>query len=136
MEHIQEDDIKHAIDTLTKAFHQRAKNAGWWTVNGKDRPTDINSREGLAEFAICMMNLVGEISEAWEYARIGDKQSEKIPNYTGIEEEFSDIIMRLCDTAEGFGIDLSSATVAKILYNLSRKDHKLENRNMPGGKKV
>jgi len=66
-----------------------------------------------------------ELSEALEGYL--DK-SDKLPEYTAMEEELADAIIRMMDMSEHFGWDLAGAVVAKMAYNQGRPF-------MHGGKK-
>lgn len=54
--------------------------------------------------------------------------SDKIPDFTSMEEELADAIIRMMDMAEHYNWDLASAIVAKMKYNEGRS-------HMHGGKK-
>jgi NTP pyrophosphatase (non-canonical NTP hydrolase) len=60
-----------------------------------------------------------ELSEALEYYRKGNGPSDHI-SFTGVEEEFADVIIRIMDTAQEFGLDVASAILAKMEFNDSR----------------
>jgi hypothetical protein len=62
----------------------------------------------------------GELSEALEYARKGNPPSDHIPNFSGVEEELADTVIRCMDWAEEGGYDLPGAIIAKIAYNATR----------------
>ncbi len=131
-------DIQKAVQSLIDCCHGAASRAGWWIdpTTGERRNTDPRTRQGLLEYAACMMNTHGEISEGWEGARKGNKPSDQIPNFSFAEEEIADTIIRLCDTAGAFGFRVAEAVAAKIAFNASREDHKLENRQKDGGKQI
>jgi NTP pyrophosphatase (non-canonical NTP hydrolase) len=87
----------------------------------------LSAREKVAVFLI---NIHGEVSEAWEAFRGGDlfapcDKAEKMASIglhplTCIEEELADIVIRCLDTAETFGIDLERAIEVKHAYNGTR----------------
>jgi NTP pyrophosphatase (non-canonical NTP hydrolase) len=113
---------------MQRAVHATALEKGWWdecqTVhNGKDRfqPEFRNFGE-----AIALMH--SELSEALEWARHGNKQSDHIPGFSGIEEEFADVIIRIMDWAEANQLDVANAVAKKANFNAAR-EHK------HGGKK-
>ena len=76
-----------------------------------------------------------ELAEALEGHRKGlhDPHLPKRDNYT---VEIADALIRLFDLAGGTCIDLPGAFEEKMQYNARRADHKIENRRLPGGKKV
>jgi hypothetical protein len=51
------------------------------------------------------------------------------------EVELADAIIRILDEAARQGYDVAGALAEKFVYNQSREDHKLENREKEGGKK-
>ena len=64
-----------------------------------------------------------ELSEALEFARrgpINETMSEKIPDFTGVEEELADVLIRVGDLAAALDLDLDRAVLAKMSYNASR----------------
>lgn len=80
-----------------------------------------------------------EVSEALEAIRKGpNRTSEHIPEFTALEEELADIIIRILDFAEEYGSEtpgenfgglrIAEAIFAKVSFNAKRKD-------MHGGKK-
>ena len=80
-----------------------------------------------------------EVSEAVEALRNGpDKPSDHIPEFTALEEELADVIIRVLDFAEeydsetpgeGFGgLRIAEAIFAKVAFNAKRE-------NMHGGKR-
>lgn len=98
--------FKKLFDIIQKDIHHNACEHGWH----KD---DIE--EGTA-FAL----IHGEVSEAMEAAREGNKPSEKIPDFSSIEEEMADIVIRCMDWSEQKGYRLADAIVAKHEFNKTR----------------
>jgi NTP pyrophosphatase (non-canonical NTP hydrolase) len=60
-----------------------------------------------------------ELSEALEADR-KKLVSDHIPNFTGIEEELADCMIRILDFAGHHRLRLGEAIIEKALYNLSR----------------
>ena len=89
-------------------IHIGAKNKGWWD-EGK-RPTVGES--------IALMH--SELSEALESARKGDPPDDKIPEFTGLEAELGDCVIRILDFAEAHSLRVIEAMVAKSQYNKTR----------------
>lgn len=64
--------------------------------------------------------MVTEIAEAIEARRHGDPKSDKIPEFTGQEEELADCIVRIMHHAAHRKLRVAEALVAKLVYNDSR----------------
>lgn len=64
-----------------------------------------------------------ELSEALEAVRSGNPQSEKIPDFSNLEEELADCVIRIMDMGTGFGLRLPEAILAKMKYN-DQRPHK------------
>lgn len=69
-----------------------------------------------------------ELSEALEALRHGNPPDDKIPNFTGLEAELADTVIRVMDMAHAGGHRVAEAIVAKMNYNYGRP-------TMHGGKK-
>lgn len=65
------------------------------------------------------MLIVSEVSEAMEADR-KNLDSDKIPAFTGVEEELADAIIRILDFSQQNGLRLADAIIAKMQYNLTR----------------
>lgn len=99
------------IKELAKECHKTAVEKGWW--NGTER-----------SFGDQITNMHSELSEVWEAYRDGNDfckvWNEKDGKPEGIPIEFADIIIRILDTCEGYGIDIEVALRMKIEYNKTR----------------
>jgi len=93
------------LRSLIRDAHSRARTSGFWAG-------PRNAGE-----AIALMH--SELSEALEAVR-SDAMSEKIPGFSGLEEELADAIIRICDYAGGMGLFLPEAIEAKMAYNATR----------------
>lgn len=99
---------------LQREAYEIAKSKGWHPTEPK--PEDI------AKFLI---NVNGEISEAWEEYRKPDSSPTRVyfdseGKPEGIPIEMADAVIRLMDMAEAFGIDLLDAIQIKMKYNRGR----------------
>lgn len=63
-----------------------------------------------------------ELSEALEALRHGNPPDDKVPEFSGVEAELADTILRIMDYAEGFGYRVADALIAKISANAARPD--------------
>ncbi|MEM7133685.1 MAG: hypothetical protein AAF702_45745 [Chloroflexota bacterium] len=100
----------HYFNEVANDVHRTALDKGWYGPDGKD---ERNMRE-----VICLMH--SELSEACEASRSGNPPDDKIPEFSGIEAEFADVIIRIMDTAKREGFDVAGAIIAKSEYNKSR----------------
>jgi len=98
--------IKMDIRKLQKKVYEIARSKGW--------------HEKRNPFAQSIANMHCELSEAFECWRKGDLASDHIAHFSGIEEEFADVIIRVLDTAEEMGLDICGAIEAKCTYNQTR----------------
>lgn len=68
-----------------------------------------------------LMLITSEIAEAMEADRKDVQKSEHIPNFSGVEEELADAVIRILDFAYHYNLRLADAIVAKTHYNLTRQ---------------
>ena len=61
-----------------------------------------------------------ELSEALEAMRHGNPPDDKIPEFSGIEAELADTVIRIMDYAHERGFRLAEAIVAKASFNEGR----------------
>jgi NTP pyrophosphatase (non-canonical NTP hydrolase) len=66
-----------------------------------------------------------EISEVLEALRHGNPPDSHIPEFSGVEAEFADAVIRIMDMAQmmkktGMKLDLAGAIIAKTIYNAQR----------------
>lgn len=118
---------EHAVSVMVDACHQSAKH--WWI----DPKTGADTRENPMCFSQKLMLIVSELAEAMEGDRKG-LMDDKLPHRQMREVELADALIRICDTAGGYGMDLAGAVVEKLAYNAQRADHKIEHRMAEGGK--
>lgn len=104
------------IKELQKIAYEVAKSKGWYDKGGPS-------------FGDQIANMHSELTEAWEGYRHHNPPSEHIPEFTAIEEEFADVVIRVMVASEHEGHRLHEAIFAKIEFNKTRA-HRY------GGKKV
>jgi NTP pyrophosphatase (non-canonical NTP hydrolase) len=114
------------INEWSSTLHKVSKDAGWWNdLNYNNTPVFIGTKFALIH---------SEVSEAFEAYR-KDTKDDHLPDRSGVEVELADVLIRIFDLAGFLKLDLENAIIEKTAYNQQRKDHKLEARNAPGGKK-
>lgn len=120
-------EILAGISQLQATCHQNAVNAGWHSDLETGKPLKRNKLELIA-----LMH--SELSEALEGVR-KNLNDDKLKNRLMEEVELADCIIRICDYAGLYELDLAGAILEKIEYNKNREDHKIEARKQDGGKK-
>jgi len=132
-----EDTIYKGLVALEDVIHQVALDHGWWdmepdlektlTVLREDNLEDLNAvadrledkygRRNTGE-ALALMH--SELSEALEGDRHGNPPSEHIPEFSALEEELADVVIRALDFGKGRGLNVAQAVLAKVEYNHNR----------------
>ena len=118
--------IKLAIHLMCGECHKAA--ILWWRDNAGN---DI--RDNPLTFSNKLLLIVTEIAEACE----GDRKNlmdDKLPHRAMREVELADALIRICDLAAGYELDLAGAVVEKLAYNSTRADHTVDGRKSAGGK--
>ena len=85
--------------------HDNAVAHGFWKDGGHRNQGE----------AIALMH--SELSEALEAMRKGNRVSEHIADYTEVEEELADLVIRVMDLAGGCGFMVAGAIVEKMRFN-------------------
>lgn len=116
--------IEQATNYLVESCFAASSDAGWWKPGATSNPLTFSNK-------LCLIH--SEISEAME----GDRKSlmdDKLPHRQMREVELADALIRICDLAGAYGMDLGGAVSEKMAYNTIRPDHKKEARESTGGK--
>ena len=115
--YIADNEMQHFIlgfQSVSDIIHATAREKGWWDNDRCD-----------AELIALMHS---ELSEALEALRHGNPADDKVPEYTGVEVEMADVIIRIMDAAQARGWRVAEALAAKVEVNKSRP-------RMHGGKR-
>jgi NTP pyrophosphatase (non-canonical NTP hydrolase) len=106
----------HAIQEL---MWQVSDDHGFHAARKVDDPD--HSIRDMSDITALML-IVTEIAEATESIRHGNPASDKIPAYSGAEEELADAFIRIMDLCQSRGWDLAGAVLTKTAYN-ERREH-------------
>lgn len=105
--HCHDDFRRKVLEDVSDEIHDTALEKGWWE-------NERNTGEALA-----LMH--SELSEALEADRAGNPPDDKIPEFSGMEAELADTMIRILDFAKGTDLDVIGAMLAKIDFNKGRE---------------
>lgn len=122
------------INELVYLCNKASTDAGWWIdpVTG-NHLLDSPYAKYIVTTKLCLIH--SEVSEAMEGER-KDLMDDKLTHRKAIEVELADAVIRIADLCGALELDLGGAIVEKMAFNAVRPDHKLENRQADGGKKL
>jgi NTP pyrophosphatase (non-canonical NTP hydrolase) len=99
-------DFVREWERIQLCVHRTAQDHGWW--------------EEERSFGTLLALVHSEISEALEAGRRGNPADDHIPDFTGVEAELADAVIRIMDLAEAADLDVAGALIAKARYNEGR----------------
>lgn len=97
----------HTWNLVAGAVHLTAIAKGWWEKERNDGEI--------------LMLMVSELSEALEGLRHGNPPSDHIPQFSAVEEELADVVIRVMDFAIQRGHNVPEAILAKMEFNNGRE---------------
>jgi NTP pyrophosphatase (non-canonical NTP hydrolase) len=112
------------IDLLMHRAHTNSVNHGFWEDHENMirllEASDVETEKYTVDIKLSKIALImSELGEAVEGVR-KPCQDPSCTLYTSEEIEMADVIIRICDYAERFGLRLAEAVEAKMEYNRSR----------------
>lgn len=98
------------IKQWCEEIHENAKNHGWW-----DNPPTAGE---------LLMLVTSEVAEAFEEVRKGKSMTETYYSeggkMEGVPSELADVVIRVMDMCEYYGIDLEKVIAEKHEFNKTR----------------
>ena len=116
----KKEELANNINEVSNICHGLAVDAGW-----HDKPREAGTMLALIH---------SEVSEALEGFR-KNINDDHLTHRKMAEVELADAVIRIFDLAGSQGFDIGQALIEKLIFNTSREDHKIENRNKENGKK-
>jgi NTP pyrophosphatase (non-canonical NTP hydrolase) len=122
-----EQQFVESFNILATDVYATANAKGWWDDRNllkEVAAAHSPELEAFAERAIAGMVIAlqhSELSEALEFERHGNGPDDKIPQFSGVEAELADVIIRIMDMAKSRQYRVAEAIVAKMAMNKTRE---------------
>ena len=128
IELIDEAKFVFAFNKIASLVHLNAVDKGFWDAR-RNIETTCLERDGSEGVKYAMQCVDGaalalihsEISEALEASRHGNPPDDKVPQFSGVEAELADAIIRIMDLAEARGWRIAEAIIEKARFNSKRE---------------
>jgi hypothetical protein len=84
--------IEKELKTMQIGIHNTAKEKGWW-----DNPRNKGE---------CIALMHSEVTEAYLARKAGNPPDDKIPEFSGLQAELADVVIRILDFGAGHNYDV------------------------------
>lgn len=109
--------LAELLSQFAQELHQTSRAKGWWD----DRDKLSLTKAGQVHVDIGCIALMGtELAEAIENVRAGYTPDDKVPEFSGVEAELADAIIRALDFAAARKLRVVEAMFAKSEMNKGR----------------
>lgn len=108
LEEFNETSFLREIKSLAQKVHAQVVRCGFWEEKEKRNKGEL----------IALLH--SELNECLEAIRKNNPPDDKIPEFSGVEAELADVILRVLDMSEAFGYRIGEAMLAKVKYNETR----------------
>lgn len=98
--------LSETINHFSSYVHEMAVSKGWYN----DPQRDLER--------LCLIH--SEVSEACEGVRHGNPPDEHCPDFSSVEIELADAMIRICDFAKFKGWNIGGAVASKVEFNSTR----------------
>lgn len=115
------------INELCKSVHEWAVGKGWWEPWDRNFPEQLALMHSELSEALEEYRKHGMSEEALLYTNVQVVDGDKVYEFVegdkpeGIASELADVVIRIADTCQRYGIDLEAAIGAKMAYNHTRE---------------